>query len=204
MNKARKTCSDTPIPNIADLDEAIVVDKFHDRETHYKISNVKLSLLCQNVSLNSVTTSKQHSNFEVIKDVFTFTIFPRINGLFHINVTKVECVCCIKQVFCHLKKIFPEVVILSWKIDNLTVTFQFPHKINLSKFYSTHYQNFNVMYNDEKFPGLFLKFEKGTLILFSSGKSVLVGCSNEKDIIANLNKTRILLENCENKALRTV
>ncbi len=40
----------------------------------------------------------------------------------------------------------------------------------------------NLKYNNEKFPGLFVKFETGTVILFHSGKLVIVGCKTEKDI----------------------
>jgi TATA-box binding protein (TBP) (component of TFIID and TFIIIB) len=39
-----------------------------------------------------------------------------------------------------------------------------------------------MKYNNEKFPGLFVKFKEGTAILFHSGKVVLVGCKNEENL----------------------
>lgn len=50
-----------------------------------------------------------------------------------------------------------------------------------SKFFGVH--NLSVHYNNERFPGLFIKFKRnnlkfGTAIVFHSGKIVIVGCKS--------------------------
>ena len=39
-----------------------------------------------------------------------------------------------------------------------------------------------IKYNNQKFPGLFITFERGTAIIFHSGKIVIVGCKTTKHI----------------------
>jgi len=39
-----------------------------------------------------------------------------------------------------------------------------------------------VKYNNQKFPGLFIKYKKGTALVFFSGKVVIVGCKNQTEI----------------------
>ena len=46
----------------------------------------------------------------------------------------------------------------------------------------------NIKYNNEKFPGVFLKFKIGTVILFHSGKLVIVGCKNIENIECLISK----------------
>lgn len=68
-------------------------------------------------------------------------------------------------------------------IDNITYSIDLQRQINLSKLSLLK----KVKLNFEKFPGAFLKVDKGTFVIFQSGKCVLLGCKNIPDIHTSLN-----------------
>ena len=66
-------------------------------------------------------------------------------------------------------------------IDNIIATLNMNRSIDLvlvceRKLFES------IKYNNELFAGLFVKFEKGTAIIFHSGKIVLVGCKNIENL----------------------
>lgn len=71
---------------------------------------------------------------------------------------------------------------LSIKIDNLTSTLKLNRALILSEIIKENHKNYNLKYNNEKFPGLFIKFLEGTLILFYTGNIIAVGCKNLQDL----------------------
>jgi TATA-box binding protein (TBP) (component of TFIID and TFIIIB) len=155
----------------------------------YKIANVKISLKTSPISLNIVFNDliekgfncKSYNNFLVIKTKFTFIIFKtNSKGENHINITKIPSLCDIKEAI----KIVKDLTFCDVKseiIDNIIATTSINRKLNLNKIVQEKkFQH--TKYNNEKFPGLFLKFEKATAILFHSGKIVIVGSKSEKYI----------------------
>ena len=56
------------------------------------------------------------------------------------------------------------------------------------KLNNTKENKFTVQYNNQKFPEMFIKFHKkiliGTIIIFKSGKIILVGLKSPIDLIA--------------------
>ncbi len=80
----------------------------------------------------------------------------------------------------HLKK-YLDFSVKNVSIDNIIATLKLDHPIDLVSVCEKKLFK-SMKYNNEKFPGLFVKFEIGTAILFHSGKIVLVGCKNEKDL----------------------
>ena len=72
---------------------------------------------------------------------------------------------------------------LDFTIQNVVGTFFTPFKLNLETFYYSNISN--SLYEPEFFPGLkYLpsKSEKKTVLIFISGKIVLTGFKNEKDV----------------------
>ena len=91
----------------------------------------------------------------------------------HINVTKIPSVDKIDVAINNLKAICP-VQIVSQSIDNIIATGNLARPINIKKVINQKCFA-QTKYNPEQFPGIFVKFNSGTIILFHSGKIVLVG-----------------------------
>lgn len=152
---------------------------------NFKITNVKVSLKTTPISLNNVLNlpfqTNNHRNFIVVKAKYTYSIFKTNKMLEnHINITKIPKIKKVKKAIKYLKK-YLNFEVKNITIDNIIATFKIDHKIDLvsvceEKLFKT------MKYNSEKFPGLYVKFEEGTAILFHSGSIVIVGCKNEKDI----------------------
>ena len=71
-------------------------------------------------------------------------------------------------------------------VENLTCFYHKPQSINLRNILNNFslYQNANInyiRYRPEKFPGMLINLKKCTILLFSNGKLVVIGASNEQD-----------------------
>ena len=77
-------------------------------------------------------------------------------------------------------------------MDNICATRNVMKNIDFTKLFkklnNTKENKFAVRYNNQKFPGMFIKFIKnywtGTIIIFKSGKIILVGLKSPIDFIA--------------------
>lgn len=151
----------------------------------YNISNVKVSIKTSPIALNTVLalklSVKNYKNFIVLKDKYTYTIF-KTNLKFenHINITKIPKLSKITDSINHLKS-YIVFSLIDMKIDNIIATLKHNQPIDLVSVCERKLFE-SMKYNNERFPGLFVKFEIGTAILFHSGKIVLVGCKNENDL----------------------
>ena len=117
----------------------------------------------------------------VVKSKYTYIIFKtNKNSENHINITKIPSV---DQVFeaIELIKELTYCLVLSQTIDNIIATTNTFKQLNLKDIVlKKKFQT--IKYNNEKFPGLFIKFDKGTAIIFHSGKIVIVGSKSIEDI----------------------
>ena len=160
------------------------------------INNVKLSCKIRLLQDNDISFNtdnclvKYYTNFCVIKSKFTFIIFTKKKEqdyTFHANITKISNLYYVTEAIEKLSDIIKEKhVIEKVNIENLTGFYQAPQSINLRKVLN----NFNVKnddnvnslrYRPEKFPGMFISLKNCTVLLFSNGKLVVIGASNEKD-----------------------
>lgn len=155
----------------------------------YEIANVKVSLKTSPLFLDTVYNSlvsqnivcKQYNNFLVVKSKFTYIIFKtNKNCENHINITKIPTVNNIVEAV-KLLQFLTNCQVTSQKIDNIIATTKHKSKLCLKDIIERKTFK-SIKYNNEKFPGLFLKFEEGTAILFHSGKIVLVGCKSTENI----------------------
>ena len=71
--------------------------------------------------------------------------------------------------------------LLNFKVDNIIATDDFHQHLNLKEIAQRKIFE-KVKYNSEQFPGLFIKFNTGTVILFHSGKIVIVGCKTQQEV----------------------
>ena len=152
----------------------------------FKISNVKVSLKTHPISLNNVFKIKKpfksYKNFVVVKSKYTYSIFKTNSKLEenHINITKIPSLHKVPKAIKYLKR-YLDFSEKSRKIDNIIATFKLEKPIDLISICEKKLFE-SIKYNNESFPGLFVKFKQGTAILFHSGKVVLVGCKTKKDL----------------------
>lgn len=155
----------------------------------FNVANVKVSIKIKAIPLDIVSKIlkeknilfKIHNNFIVVKAKFTFIIFKsKIFQENHINITKIPNVDLISYAIIEIENIL-NCSHLNLCIDNIIASSNLNRKLNLIQIVKN--QTFEkVKYNNQKFPGLFATFTKGTAIIFHSGKIVIVGCHKVEDI----------------------
>ncbi len=152
----------------------------------YKISNIKLSCKLQEISLHTVENicktyninTKQYNNFIVIKTFYTFIIFKKGNKTTnHLNITKIPNLSEIFFALIYIQNLL-ETKILTYVIDNITATYQIKNVNFDETLNNLKNSTCNIQYNNDVFPGIFIKLKTGTGILFHSGKIVLIGCKS--------------------------
>lgn len=160
----------------------------------FEIKNVKISLKIITVSLNSVLNylDKNHieyqtkSNYVIISSIYIYILFkPKNQQITHVNVTKIPNLFKVDDAVNHFKNdIFPafNVQVNKISVDNITAVFHVKKCINLPEIIKNKKPHFKITYNNEKFPGMFIKFDVGTLIIFYTGKVIAVGCKNTSNL----------------------
>jgi len=163
-----------------------------------KVTNIKVSIHCCKISLDSVIEickenkikNKIFNNYIIFESEFIFTLFKSrdCNSFNHINITKLKQKIDIEKSFEILKFFSIQIIKDTLKIDNITGSLDLKKELILKELIeSTQKYPFEgeifISYNNEKFPGLFLKIKKekikiGTIIIFHSGKIVFVGCKS--------------------------
>ena len=152
--------------------------------------NIKVSLKTSLISLNNASvilsqnniSFKNYPNFLSFKNIYSFVLFkPSFNGLNHINVSKLTSAEDISNASAIVENLFG-VRVVSEKIDNIVSTSKFKKKLDLCHIVKESLFN-HVRYNPEQFPGLFAQVSGGTVILFHSGKIVIVGSKSLEDTI---------------------
>jgi Transcription factor TFIID (or TATA-binding protein, TBP) len=167
----------------------------------YSIANVKISLKTSKIFLDNVCSiaaeknlyCKNYKNFIVLKSKFTYIIFKskEEQSESHINITKIPNIESILEAIETIKSLIT-CSIKSYKIDNIIATTSLQRPINLASI-STSGKFKKLKYNNEKFPGIFLKFTLGTVILFHSGKLVIVGCKSVHSVECLIRKICALI-----------
>ena len=165
---------------------------------NFKIHNIKLSLkiVSKNFYLNRDRLryiNETNKNFCVLKDSdFTFVIFRTEKKVLHCNVTKLSNYSDILKAQKRFLEIFRGAKIINRQVDNICATRNVMKNIDFTKLFKklnkTKENKFTLRYNNQKFPGMFIKFIKnyltGTIIIFKSGKIILVGLKSPIDFIA--------------------
>ena len=154
----------------------------------FKIELIPLDIVQERLFINKIAFKIFH-NYYVFKILCYHCVLFKENLLNqnnHLNVTKIlksE----IGDLHLAIEKVFKRKII-QFKVDNIMATASIDHPLSLS-YLAVNQLRGVAKFNCETFPGLFLKYKEGTLILFHSGKIVIVGCRREKDIKWLLTKT---------------
>jgi TATA-box binding protein (TBP) (component of TFIID and TFIIIB) len=156
----------------------------------FNTKNIKISLRSEKISLNSVIEYLNKNlivyqikgNYIVIREKYVYIFFKLKDSLIcHINVTKIPNFESIKDSIELLQqKILngSDINISEYKIDNLTAIYDAKTCIDLLRVVENARSKYRVRYNKEKFPGLFIRTDQGTFIIFHTGKVNLVGCQH--------------------------
>ena len=124
----------------------------------------------------------------MVKNKFAYIIFTKSKTFrnYHVNITKIPSLDQVPNALKELKNIINEnFSIENIKIENLTCL----HHLNLNINLHETFKNFQshlfpeivyTRYNAEKFPGIFAKLNKCSILIFSSGKLVVIGASSEE------------------------
>lgn len=158
----------------------------------YQITNIKVSLKINPLCLSSVQKELKsqnipfstYTNFIVVRKIFTYIIFKtgtQKNN--HVNITKINSESAIITAIEILQTLLTNVVIQKQTVDNITASTNL-HKPILLTHLPNIYRNIDciISYNPEKFPGLFIKVKNGTIIIFHTGKCIIIGAKTLNDI----------------------
>ena len=111
---------------------------------------------------------------------------PALNDKSHCNISKVE----ENEIAKSLRKLQRFLNIpaekTDYKIDNITATIKTDHKINLRQFEKQNRYKENISYNPESFPGLVIRKNNLTYIVFTSGSINIVGGKSKKQILGGI------------------
>lgn len=155
----------------------------------FQIRNIKISLRVKHQSLDNVIrklnnhqiTPKQYSNFIIFKNIFTYTFFTSgSKSTNHVNITQIPDKVSISHAVDNLKKCI-NCKVIKCVVDNIIATADLKKTLNLRVILKNNFLPLKK-YNNEVFPGLFVKYSVGTAILFHSGKLVIVGCKRKHQI----------------------
>jgi len=69
-----------------------------------------------------------------------------------------------------------------FRVENLVSTFNVPFPIHLERLYKSLPSTLHSQYEPEVFPGLICRVPGGTLLIFVSGKCVMIGMKSKEDI----------------------
>jgi TATA-box binding protein (TBP) (component of TFIID and TFIIIB) len=154
----------------------------------FEVKNIKISLKISKLPLNSVINQfeveniqyKIKNNYIILRNIFLYILFkPKNSEISHVNITGIPNVESISKSIEILNKDILKsltIVPLEYKIDNLTAVYDHKQAIDQFKILNNSINHYIIKFNKEKFPGLFIKVELGTFIIFHTGKVNLVGC----------------------------
>jgi hypothetical protein len=172
-----------------------------------EISNIKIScvfklplnwrVLLQNIAEKRKIVIRKNANFLILRDKYVLCIFEKNNKTIHFNVTKIKSV---RDIFDFLfffacEYFTFDTCLISLKIDNITASFNIRSSLNLKKIQTFFTKS---KFNPDRFAGLFIKFEKGTAIIFRNGKVNIVGCKSVPAVQEIWKKLEPILQKCVN------
>ena len=155
--------------------------------------NVKISLIINSCAPFSVFIGtakkrmvifKQQRNIFIIKDLYSITLFKKPTKQYHLNVTGIKSLKLVPGVIKWIFDIYCSehtFELFCCKTDNITACFNLGYTISLS---NLALQLTSSKYNPERFHAVYFKNDKGTAVIFSSGKVNIVGAKSELDVMS--------------------
>ena len=123
----------------------------------------------------------------------SFQVFFRKGSKQHLNVTKIKSIESCHDALYKISKILKQSIDkYVWKIDNLTAITNLNRTIDLHNLLLKN-KDCEIHYNNLQFPGLFIRKDTVSGIIFKSGKIVIIGAKTEEEIQLTLDwlKTKL-------------
>ena len=171
-------------------------------ESDIKLSNVKVSCLIEldkgevfSVDEDRVDI-KRCSNFIVAKRRFVYTIFKTKKSAerYHVNVTKIPSEKKINVALTDLVGVVKSKFrLLHWRKENITCAINTKRAIPLFEVFSPLEKQPYVRklkFVPDRFPAMFVSMKQNTVLMFSTGKMVIIGGKTKNDA---LNSVTILI-----------
>ena len=130
---------------------------------HFAYSIWKKAECLKNNTSNPAFNNKSHCNISKVKENEIGECLRKLKWFLDISTEKIK-----------------------YKIDNITATIKTDHKINLKKFAKQNQDEENISYNPESFPGLVIKKNGLTYIVFTSGSINIVGGKSREQILEGI------------------
>jgi TATA-box binding protein (TBP) (component of TFIID and TFIIIB) len=167
---------DTTLPKINNL-------KGHIRVNKECVERIRSTL---KLNVKKWKKNKEYHNFIVVKDKYSYIIFPRSKKGCYINITGIKSFEDVKNVIpelCDTFQLSPIQVKGEVVIDNVSANGDFGRKLHLPQIQEVingenekDGNTFSTSFDRNYFPGAFCKtLTIGTIIIFPSGKYVIVG-----------------------------
>ena len=152
------------------------------------------------ITLNKEVERRYYSNFIVIKSKYVYTVFKKKgkDPLYHVNITKIPSEKDVQLSMDHLCKIISNrFSILNYKIENITCSYDIGFNVPLIRIFDKlKAASFTakVRFNPERFPGMFVNTGDNTVLLFSSGKMVVIGASKIENVKKSIQSILLFLK----------
>ena len=168
-----------------------------NKTSNPQINNLKVHVLLTTSGIHRLKKSlltviaKSYNNFSVVKDEFTYILFPK-RGF--VNITGIRGFVDVNRVIPHLCLFFSlnrSDILSDIVIDNISASGNFWQRVNLVNLHKTINKRSSVKrvgfqsctFDRNRFPGAFCRtYGFGTLTLFPSGKYVVVGAKCQEHV----------------------
>ena len=156
------------------------------------------------MTLHKEVNAKQFSNFTVVRHKYVYVIFrkkknkKRRQHSYHVNITKVPSTAQIESAIVELSNVIAsDFVVKSCRVENLTCSSDIGFAVPLlDAFDQLKEKSFvrKLRFNPERFPGMFVTLESNTVLLFSSGKIVIIGANNQDSVKLSIGLIKSVLD----------
>ena len=158
---------------------------------HLKVSNIKISCslhLDKNEPffLNKDVKCTNYSNFTLVRNQFVYTFFKSKNNhsVYHVNITKIPSKKQVCQALNNIKNLVgAKFCLKNWRKENITCSLDIKRQIPLFSLYEPlQSQKFvkKLSFNPDRFPAMFVGTKHNTVLIFSTGKMVIIGGKSVK------------------------
>ena len=172
------------------------------KNLRFSVSNLKVSMKIKGIKFIDVIRIKGISynlcqrNFAILSRRYTYIFFREsCNGIIHVNVTKLKNYSEIFTSKKNLCDILPTIDIISLKVDNICSVLKLQKPLRLEKIFNSLSGKYPLKYQTQKFPGLFIKLQHATAILFRTGSVIIVGVKNPYKLMSVHNSVENIILN---------
>ena len=129
----------------------------------------------------------------MVKKTYVYIIFKsrRNSKSYHVNITKIPRTEEIQPSIEELNSVITnDFVVTSYKVENLTYSLDVGYALPLMDIFELIKRESivrKIRFNPERFPGMFVTLESSTILVFSSGKMVIIGVNTAEKMRRGLN-----------------